>query len=153
MGLGHVPQEPIRPSRANSEFQGRQRRGTSARGSAGTHLTRSGLGSAGEDLAQEWYLAHGYELVVRNWRCRAGEIDLIVARSNIVVVSEVKSRTSHYFGTPGQAVGLDKQRRLRRLAALWLADSHCGTRSVRFDVVEVVFAGSRSEINVIEGAF
>ena len=68
-------------------------------------------------------------------------------------MSEVKSRSSHYFGTPGQAVDGDKQRRLRRLAALWLADNRCGTRSVRFDVVEVVFAGPEAEINVIEGAF
>ncbi len=68
-------------------------------------------------------------------------------------MSEVKSRSSRYFGTPGQAVSGDKQRRLRRLAALWLADNRCASKSVRFDVVEVVFTGPRSEINVIEGAF
>ncbi|MFM8857946.1 MAG: YraN family protein [Actinomycetota bacterium] len=153
MGLGHVPQEPIRSARTDSEFQGRQRRRTSSRGPSGTDLSRQDLGTAGEDLALQWYLAHDYELIDRNWRCRAGEIDLIVARGGILVVSEVKSRSSHYFGTPGQAVDVDKQRRLRRLAALWLADNRCGTKSVRFDVVEVVFAGSRPEINVIEGAF
>jgi putative endonuclease len=68
-------------------------------------------------------------------------------------VSEVKSRSSHYFGTPGEAVDRDKQSRLRRLATLWLADNRWRTASVRFDVVEVVFAGSRPEVNVIEGAF
>jgi len=76
-----------------------------------------------------------------------------VTRGAIVVVSEVKSRSSHFFGTPGQAVDRDKQRRLRRLAALWLAENRCGSKSIRFDVAEVVFTGSRSDVNVIEGAF
>jgi putative endonuclease len=92
-------------------------------------------------------------LLARNWRCRAGEIDLIASRNGVVVISEVKSRSSSYFGTPAEAVDIGKQRRLRRLAALWLSENRCGNQSVRFDVVEVVFTGSEHYINVIESAF
>ena len=55
------------------------------------------LGRSGEDEAAAWYAAHGYEVLARNWRCRAGELDLIVARGRLVVFCEVKSRSSARF--------------------------------------------------------
>ena len=65
-----------------------------------THL----LGRSGEDEAAAWYTARGYEVLARNWRCRAGELDLIVAQGRLVVFCEVKSRSSERFGTPAEAV-------------------------------------------------
>ena len=87
--------------------------------------------------------------MARNWRCPTGEIDLVVRRGRLLVVVEVKARRTEAFGPAAAAVGPVKQRRLRRLAAEWLAAS--GTRGVevRFDVVAVT--GTR--IDVIEGAF
>ena len=100
------------------------------------------LGRRGEDRALKWYLDRGYELIERNWRCRAGEIDLIVSTCDAVVFVEVKTRTSARHGTPFEAVGPAKQRRLRQLAAIWLSANPCrGRRSVRFDVAAVVGAG------------
>ncbi len=94
-------------------------------------------GNWGEDVAAAWYRRHGYDVVARNWRCPAGEIDLIVRRRRLVVVCEVKTRRSDAFGPAASAVGAAKQARLRRLAAEWLAVT--GTRGVeiRFDVVAV----------------
>lgn len=82
-----------------------------------------------------------------------GEIDLIATRGDVLVIGEVKCRSSVYFGSPSLAVGVDKQRRLRRLAASWLAEHPGSRRSVRFDVIEVLVLGDAIRVNVIEAAF
>ena len=45
------------------------------------------LGRAGEDLAADWYIARGYQIVERNWRSKVGELDLVCARGDVVVFS------------------------------------------------------------------
>jgi putative endonuclease len=110
---------------------------------------RRRLGAAGEAAAARWYSARGYEVVARNWRCREGEIDLIVRRGGTVVFCEVKARTSDAFGLPAEAVTRAKQQRLRGLAARWLAEGGVPAAEIRFDVASVL-AG---EVEVIEGAF
>ncbi len=111
---------------------------------------RQGLGRRGEDLAATWYADHGYEVLARNWRCRTGELDLIVAQGRLVVFCEVKSRTTDLFGTPAEAVTRAKQTRIRRLAARWLEDeAPARPRAIRFDVA-CVLDGS---VDVMEGAF
>ena len=96
-----------------------------------------------------WYVDRGYEIVERNWRCRAGELDLIVRRNRTFVFCEVKTRSSAAFGAPVEAVTRDKQVRLRHLAAKWLEDAPMRPTEIRFDVASVL-AG---EIEVLEGAF
>jgi putative endonuclease len=110
---------------------------------------RRALGAAGEDLAAAWYAERGYEPVARNWRCREGELDLIVRRRRLYVVCEVKARSSLAFGSPLEAVTPAKRQRVRRLAARWLEESGVRPAQVRFDVAAVL--GGRLE--VVEGAF
>ena len=112
-------------------------------------LARRALGASGEAAVAAWYSARGYEVVERNWRCRAGELDLIVRRGRTFVFCEVKTRTSDAFGAPVEAVTRDKQVRLRHLAARWLEESPLRPTEIRFDVASVL-AG---EIEVLEGAF
>jgi len=89
-------------------------------------------------------------VLAKNWRCREGELDLILANGRLYVFCEVKTRTSTAFGAPVEAVTRDKQRRLRHLAARWLEeDAPARAREIRFDVASVL-AG---EIEVLEGAF
>jgi putative endonuclease len=108
------------------------------------------LGQQGEDLAAAWYMQRGYDVLARNWRCPLGEIDLIARRRKVVVICEVKTRTSDRFGVPALAVGTAKQQRLRRLAAEWLADNRPrGRVEVRFDVVAI----SGERVDVFENAF
>jgi putative endonuclease len=110
---------------------------------------RRALGAHGEALAARWYEARGYRVLARNWRCRDGELDLVLARGRTLVVCEVKTRSSTAYGTPAEAVTLVKRARIRRLAVRWLEET--GTRAgvVRFDVVGVI----GGDVDVIEDAF
>ena len=78
---------------------------------------RRRLGIAGEDAVARWYEAAAYELLDRNWRCRDGELDLVVRRDSTLVFCEVKTRASTRFGAPVEAVTATKQRRLRTLTS------------------------------------
>lgn len=110
---------------------------------------RLALGARGEALAADWYLAEGYEVLDRNWRCRDGELDLVLRRGRTLVFCEVKTRTTDAFGVPAEAVTHAKQRRIRRLAARWLDEGSVRPGQIRFDVAAVL-AG---RLEVIEGAF
>lgn len=114
---------------------------------------RQRLGARGEQLAAEWYAARGYRIVARNWRCREGEIDLVVwSRRGDLVFCEVKTRSSNRFGVPAEAVTPVKRRRLRVLAARFLAahgSEVAGRRGLRFDVAAV----TAGRVEVIEAAF
>jgi putative endonuclease len=115
---------------------------------------RRELGRRGEALVAHWYERAGYEVLERNWRCREGELDLILGRGRSVVFCEVKTRTSDRFGAPVEAVTAVKQRRIRTLAARWLAEREQRGRELRFDVASVmVRRNTEPEIDVIEGAF
>ena len=113
------------------------------------------LGAAGEDAVAQWYTEAGYRVLDRNWRCREGELDLVVARPGFVVFCEVKTRSSTAFGSPAEAVTITKQRRLRTLASRWLSEHpDARARELRFDVAAVLAArGTAPVIDVIEGAF
>jgi putative endonuclease len=110
---------------------------------------RRRLGADGEALAAEWYRAHGYELLARNWRCRDGEIDLIAHRQGVVVICEVKTRTTDRFGLPAEAVTGTKRRKLRVLASRWLDEAPVRPRQLRFDVAAVL----GGQVEIIEAAF
>ena len=113
---------------------------------------RRKLGAAGEDAVAAWYEGAGYRILDRNWRCRDGELDLVVARDPLIVVCEVKTRTSERFGAPVEAVTAAKQRRLRLLAVRWLADRDA-RGELRFDVASVRPGRGGLEIEVLEDAF
>ena len=110
---------------------------------------RQALGAHGEALVARWYERQGYEVLARNWRTADGELDLVLGRDRLVVVCEVKTRSSERFGSPLEAVTPRKQQRIRRLAVRWLASSDHGPAEVRFDVAAVL----RGKVDVIEGAF
>jgi len=115
---------------------------TSPSGSPSVTERRRRLGQRGENAAAAWYVAAGYDIVDRNWRCVDGELDLVAVRPGeaIVVFCEVKTRSSTAFGRPEEAVTVAKQRRIRRLASRWLSEQRrqrSPLRSVRFDVAAV----------------
>lgn len=96
------------------------------------------LGRRGERLAERHLLARGYRLIDRNWRCRHGEIDLVLRDGDAVVFVEVKTRSSTAFGHPFEAITPLKLARIRRLAGVW-CEAHPRERGrVRIDAVSVL---------------
>ena len=101
-------------------------------------------------MAAKWYIDAGYQVVARNWRCREGELDLVVTGHGAVVFSEVKTRSSTRFGVPAEAVSPVKQRRIRGLAVRFLQENPgAGRGGLRFDVVSILDGA----VEVIEAAF
>jgi putative endonuclease len=116
--------------------------------------SRAEIGAHGEQLAVEHLRSRGLQVLARNWRCRYGELDVIVAdrEARVVVFVEVKTRTTDRFGGVEEAVTPQKVRRLRRLAGVWLAGQDERWAQVRIDVVGVrIGRGSLPEITHIEG--
>ncbi|MDN4615030.1 YraN family protein [Leifsonia sp. F6_8S_P_1B] len=100
------------------------------------------LGRRGEVVAAQWFEARGFTVVDRNWRCRSGEVDLILRRDATTVFAEVKTRTSVAFGHPFEAITAEKAARLRRLAAEWCREHGPVPGAIRIDAVAVVDAWS-----------
>lgn len=98
---------------------------------------KDAVGAYGERVAVRYLIDQGMQLLERNWRGTAGEIDIIAADGDAVVFCEVKTRRGDRFGAPVEAVIPDKVRRLRRLAAQWLSTRAIRPPEVRFDVVSV----------------
>lgn len=99
---------------------------------------RKRLGRRGEQVAARWLQRHGLQVLERNWRCRAGEIDIIARDGTTLVVVEVKTRTSTRYGSPAAAVAGPKLARLRRLAGEYLRAHPQRAAAIRVDVIAVL---------------
>jgi putative endonuclease len=112
------------------------------------------VGSYGERVAARTVVAAGMLILDRNWRCAEGELDIIALDGTTIVFCEVKTRRGNGFGTPAEAVNHLKVRRLRTLAACWLA-AHPGIRGeIRFDVLSVLVPlRGAAQVEHIKAAF
>lgn len=93
-----------------------------------------GVGRAAETLAVQCLINDGHVILERNYRVRAGEIDIISRKDGIIVFSEVKYRRNDSFARPCEAVGRAKQKKICRAAALYLGGREL---ACRFDVIEI----------------
>lgn len=98
---------------------------------------KDAVGRYGEGVAAAHLERSGWELLDRNWRGRAGELDIVALDGQELVVVEVKTRTGDGFGHPAEAVTPLKLARLRRLAGEWLDTHDLRPRSVRIDVMAI----------------
>ena len=116
---------------------------------------RKRLGNQGEEAVARWLRREGYQLLASQYRCRFGEIDLIVrSREGILCFVEVKTRSSSRFAAPREAVTPAKQRKLWTTAEYYLARTGQGECFCRFDVAEVYPAPEgEPTINYIANAF
>lgn len=113
-------------------------------------------GAWGEALAAEYLRKRGYQLVASGYRCRFGEIDLIVKDRKHLVFVEVKLRKSAQFAQALEYVDGRKQDRLRTTASIYLSENPTSLQP-RFDVVEIYapegIQTARPEIHHMEDAF
>jgi len=96
------------------------------------------LGRQGEQVAVEYLERAGLRVLDRNWRCSIGEIDIVAAERQVMVVCEVKTRSDTRFGTPLEAITRNKRARLRRLASQWLVAHGVLFDEVRIDVIGLI---------------
>jgi len=115
---------------------------------------RTATGMQGQEVAEARYLGSGYRVLARNWRCRIGELDLVLARGSTLVLCEVKTRRGARFGVGFEAVDARKQAKIRAVAEAYLIVSGIEPRSIRFDVASVALRmnGSTS-VEIFEDAF
>jgi len=107
---------------------------------------RRSLGAFGEAYAARHLVEQGMVVLDRNWRCDAGEIDLVLRDGRVLVVCEVKTRSSTAFGSPLEGVTEHKAARLRRLAARWLSEHRLRPDEVRIDMVGVLAPSGRQPV-------
>jgi putative endonuclease len=97
---------------------------------------KQAVGAAKEQLACAFLEQQGLRLVASNYRCRRGELDLVMRDAGVLVFVEVRFRASERFGTPAETVGTHKQRRLVAAAAHYL-QQHRVNAPCRFDVLAI----------------
>jgi putative endonuclease len=120
---------------------------------------RSTTGAVGEDATADSYRRRGYRVLVRNWRCSIGEIDLVLARGDTLVFCEVKSRRGGAFGGGYEAVTARKRHKLRALAQTFLIVHGLNPGSIRFDVASVLLPpgttrpSNSAQVEVFQDAF
>ncbi|MCB0772785.1 MAG: YraN family protein [Flavobacteriales bacterium] len=110
------------------------------------------VGEAGEQLASQWLAAKGFTILHRNWRAGRDEIDIVARDGDMLVVVEVKTRSSARWGAPEWAVGPAKRRSLMRAAAE-LVHAVPGDPELRFDVVSITHTPAGPEFLHIPDAF
>ena len=103
-----------------------------------TTASRQALGAYGEDVAARYLAEAGMVLLDRNWRCGEGEIDLVLLDGRVLVVCEVKTRTSYLCGTPHEAITDAKLDRLRRLGQAWMREHRVTPEETRVDLAAVL---------------
>jgi putative endonuclease len=99
-------------------------------------------GTPGESLACDHLRRHRFEILERNFRSRAGEIDIVARDGDVLVFVEVKERSDASHGAAVEAVTGPKRRRVIRAAERWAAAHHQSESRIRFDVVSIDWEAS-----------
>lgn len=111
------------------------------------------LGKKGEELAIGFLKKTGYRILMTNYVCKLGEIDIIAKEKDTLAFIEVKTRTSTLFGPPELSVTPFKQMQLSKAALYFLKEKRLGDVKARFDVVSILRRPQGDEIELIRDAF
>ena len=107
------------------------------------------IGARAEDGAAAALHGAGYRIVERNYRCKAGELDIIAREGDVLAFVEVRSRVDGDHGHAAEMVSFAKRRQVARIAAYYLAVKRPEIERVRFDVVAI----TGGEIEIIKDAW
>ncbi|MDR1138543.1 MAG: YraN family protein [Clostridiales bacterium] len=99
------------------------------------HLNRA-KGSLSEQLAVDYLISKGYDIVETNWQCSIGEIDIIARYQEYLVVVEVKSRTTNNYGSGLEAINYTKQNKIVNTTLAYIQHKDLDV-SIRFDAIQL----------------
>jgi len=115
--------------------------------------SRKALGRLGEALTAQSLAARGYDIRERNWRCPAGEVDIVAEDGAVLVFVEVKTRRGRAYGSPEEAITPAKQARLIELAATYVQQSDWrGDWRIDVAAVELTPDGRLLRLEIIQNA-
>jgi len=110
------------------------------------------LGKKGEKLASEYLRNKGFKILAINWHYKHKEIDIISEINNLLIVVEVKTRSSSFFENPQDAITKKKQKFIIEATNEYIQKNNINLE-VRFDVIAIIFTGEKYNIEHIEDAF
>lgn len=114
---------------------------------------RAKAGREGEALAEAHLVREGYEILARNFTCRYGELDLVASRGELLVVVEVRLRSSAVWGDPALTISRAKQRRVVKATLHFLRAHGLFERMIRFDVIAIIGRGDAAALEHLPDAF
>jgi putative endonuclease len=114
---------------------------------------RRHLGRQGEELACGYLKREDISIIERNWRCEAGEADIIAREDGDIVFIEVKTRSNPEMGLPEDAVTPAKRKRYERIAMYYLMEKGPPSSKIRFDVIAILLAEGKALLRHHRDAF
>jgi len=120
-----------------------------------TNTSRSSaLGAEAEKFAERYLTEQGLRLIVRNYRCKLGEIDLIMQEGELLVFVEVRYRKGSHFGSASETVTYFKQQKIIKAASYYLQTTRLyNYQACRFDVIALEKQAKDFKLQWIKDAF
>ncbi len=116
-------------------------------------MKKNTLGQEGEAFAVGYLENKGYRILVKNWRYRHLEVDIIAQKYDFISIVEVKTRSTNYFGFPESFVDRKKMQNLVQAADSYLQQNGLTDIGVRFEVIALTKTPDGFEVEHIEEAF
>ncbi len=113
---------------------------------------KQNLGALGEKAAAEYLESLGYKILIKNWRCRFGEVDIVATEGDQTVFVEVKTRSGSGFGHPFEAITAAKVRSMSKTANAYCFAHRVGT-SIRLDAIAVYLSGGQTSVEHLKQVF
>lgn len=110
------------------------------------------LGKIGEQLAIDYLIDNGYQILERNYRYIKAEVDIIALKENVLIAVEVKTRTSNYYGNPEDFVSKKKIKLLVTAVDYYVVKRNLDV-NVRFDIIAITLEKSSHKLEHFEDAF
>jgi len=114
--------------------------------------THNDLGKLGEELAATYLQNKGYVIHEKNWRYLKAEIDIIASKDDTLIIVEVKTRTSDFFGNPEQFINRSKIKLLIIAADAYIQQKNIDVE-ISFDVIAIIKNNKKTELKHIKQAF
>ncbi|WP_040280594.1 YraN family protein [Psychroserpens damuponensis] len=110
------------------------------------------LGKKGEEIAADFLLNKGYEIIAKNYVYQKAEVDIIAKKDDVLAVIEVKTRTSKDFGDPQQFLKPKQMQRIIKAVDFFINDNQLDV-DVRFDIIAIVLNKKGMSLEHLEDAF